>query len=133
MAKPKNTYNFAYLLDGKFSAIKLEQTGPGAEIEITTGGHDYIGEGTYGRVFKVLYNGATCVARELHPHLTLRGAKSCQQQYLSNCQICVNLRHPNIIQFFGVCNSKPSNPPIQVMEKMDCSLEPHIFNLLHCP
>ena len=127
MAKPKNTHNFADLLDGKFSAIKLEQTGPGAEIEITTGGHDYIGEGTYGKVFKVEYNGATCVARELHPDLTLRRAKlSCEEQYLSNCQRCVNLRHPNIIQFFGVCNSKTNNPPLQVMEKMDCSLASYI-------
>ena len=126
MARPKITYNFASLLDGKFSAIKLEQMGSRAEIEITTGCHDYIGEGTYGRVFKVEYNGATCVARELYPNLTLKGAKSCEEQYLSNCQICVNLRHPNIIQFFGVCNSKPNNPPLQVMEKMDCSLTSYI-------
>ena len=123
MAKPKNTY--ANLLDEKFNDIKLEHTGPGAEIEIIAGCDD-IGKGTYGRIFKVEFNGAACVARELHPDLSLKGKSNCEDQYLSNCRKCRDLRHPNIIQFFGVVCNTPNNPPIQVMEKMHCSLTSYI-------
>ena len=124
MAKPKNTYT--NLLDEKFNDIKLGQTGPGAEIEIITG-HDDIGKGTYGRVFKVEFNGAACVARELNPSAALKGKSNHEDQYLSNCRKCRDLRHPNIIQFFGVVlNTEPNNPPIQVMEKMHCSLTSYI-------
>ena len=120
MAKPKNTY--VNLLDEKFSDIRLEHmyTGRGAEINIVAGCDD-IGKGTYGRVFKVEFNGAACVARELHPGLSLKG-NNCEDQYLSNCRKYRNLHHPNIVQFFGVVCTKPNNPPIQVMEKMHCSL-----------
>ena len=124
MAKPKSTYT--NLLDEKFSDIKLEHTGSGAEIEIIAGCDD-IGKGTYGRIFKVKFNGAACVARELHPDVSLKGKSNCEDQYLSNCRKCRDLRHPNIIQFFGVvCNTKPNNPPIQVMEKMHYSLTSYI-------
>ena len=121
MAKSsKNTY--VNLLDEKFSDIKLEHTGPGAEIKIITSCDD-IGKGTYGRVFKVEFNGAACVARELHPNISLKGKTNCEaDQFLSNCRKCRDLRHPNIIQFFGVVCIKPNDPPIQVMEKMHCSL-----------
>ena len=100
MARPKITYNFASLLDGKFSAIKLEQTGSRAEIEITTGCHDYIGEGTYGRVFKVEYNGATCVTRELYPNLTLKGAKSCEERTVF--VELPNMREPTASKYHSV-------------------------------
>ena len=122
MAKSKNTY--VNLLDEKFSDIKLEHTGPGAEIKIIDGCDD-IGKGTYGRVFEVEFNGAACVARELHPGLSLKG-KNFEDQYLSNCRKYRNLHHPNIVQFFGVVCTNPNNPPIQVMEKMYCNLTSYI-------
>lgn len=125
----KNPY--VDLLDGKFSDIKLEHTGPGAEIKIIADWDD-IGKGTYGRVFKVEYNGAACVARELHPDLPLKG-KNCEDQYLSNCRKYRDLHHPNIIQFFGVVCTKPNNPPIQVMEKMHCSLTSYIESFSGIP
>ena len=118
---------FRELLDGEFSyiKIKLEQSGPGNELKI-------IGKGTFGRIFEVQFDGATCAARELDPDLkrkTRNCMRSFAKQYLLNCRNCWDLRHPNIIQFFGVASNdaklsaKPKNPPIlQVMEKMDCSL-----------
>ena len=127
MAKPKN---FATLLDGQFSDIKLDHEGPGAEIKVITG-CDAIGEGTYGRIIQVEYNGAACAARVLNQDLTLKGKSSREELYLSNCQKCMHLRHPNITQIFGVFyNSPPSeqlrSPPIQVMERMAYSLTSYV-------
>ena len=129
MEKTKN--NFNTLLDEKFSDIKLQHTGPDAEIKIIAScDHDPVGEGTYGTIIQVEYNGAACAARKfnLRGGLSLRGNKSSsEKQYLLNCQEWVRLRHPNIIQFFGVfCNTQSSDLPIQVMEKMAYSLTSYV-------
>ena len=52
------------LLDGEFSCVKieLERSGPGNEL----------GSGTFGRIFEVEFDGATCAARELDPDLNLK-------------------------------------------------------------
>ena len=117
----KNYTEFSKLLDGEFSGIKLKleprleqsgQVGPGIIADIE--------EGTLGRIFEVEFDGATCIARELKLKLKGNASKNASMKhYLLNCR---DLRHPNIIQFFGIAQHKPNNQPLQVMEKMDCSL-----------
>ena len=95
-----------------------------AEIKVTT---KEIGAGAFGKVFVAEYYGSVCAAKELNPNLSLevssKGVQKMKENLLKRCQRIFQLRHPNIVQFLGVCY-KPGSPtvPILVMETMDSSL-----------
>ena len=85
-----------------------------------------IGNGAYGRVFEVDYYGLPCAAKQVHSILVLGvsrvGIQRLKENFLTECQQCAELRHPNVVQFLGIYY-KPGLPiPILVMEKMDMSL-----------
>ena len=72
--------------------------------------------GAYGKVFA----GTVCAAKEF---LSLKvGCKGARQENVK-CRRMLQLCHPNIVQFLGVC-SKPGLPTVLllVMKMMDCSL-----------
>lgn len=59
-----------------------------------------LGRGSYGRVFAVKYCGMTCAAKEIHSDL-MQGQRIVDM-FLRECDHCSRLRHPNIVQFFGM-------------------------------
>ena len=64
-----------------------------------------IGRGAYGRVFEVDYEGTLCAAKEVHA-LLLQYAQGedlqkIKDDFLSECQIWITLRHPCVVQFLG--------------------------------
>ena len=89
-----------------------------------------LGRGAYGKVFTVDFLGLPCAAKEIHS-LLIDGVspeekKAIKDGFIRECYHSSLIRHPNIVQFMGVYNAKPSDPrtdlPIMVMELMDTGL-----------
>lgn len=93
-----------------------------------------LGRGAYGRVFTVKYCGQCFAAKEIHSVLLNETGKkereSIRKSFLCECYHCLNLRHPNIVQFIGVYwpEQRSSLLPVMVMELMDCTLKIFIEN-----
>ena len=91
-----------------------------------------IGAGAFGSVEEVAIPGAICAAKKIHdffqdapfsdvPYLNLQHADS-SMQFVRECQLMSTLRHPNIVQFLGVCFFPRSRLPALVMERLLTSL-----------
>ena len=92
-----------------------------------------LGRGAYGRVFTVEYCGLVCAAKEIHPIL-IEGVSPAEKltivnNFIRECRHCSVIRHPNIVQFLGVCYfSKKYDLPVMVMELMNTSLASFVRN-----
>ena len=67
-----------------------------------------IGSGRFGKVFEVKYFGTTCAAKEMQAETMGLGedeVESFKDQYIAQCCKYDMLRHPNIVKFYGVCNT----------------------------
>ena len=87
-----------------------------------------IGAGAYGSVEEVAIPGAICAAKKIHDFLhdtsqlgqvEIRKATT---QFVRECQLMSALRHPNIVQFLGVCFFPGSRLPALVMGRLMTSL-----------
>ena len=82
-----------------------------------------IGAGAYTRVLEVYYCGTSFAAKQIQPSARLReGPQRTKDNYVKECQLCIELRHPNIIQFIGIYHSSDSSLPVMVLEYMSESL-----------
>ena len=91
-----------------------------------------LGQGAYGRVFAVNYNGITCAAkmyveRGLYfkfMHLISPRRGKTRNDFLQECVQHSKLHHPNIVKMLGVYYpSDQDDLPVLVMELMECNLE----------
>jgi len=89
-----------------------------------------LGNGAYGRVFEVDYEGTLCAAKEIHKslleHASDNDLRKLKRDFLAECGSWSKLRHPHIVQFLGKHHdplSSRSELPIIVMEKMQFSLK----------
>jgi len=94
-----------------------------------------LGRGAYGKVYKVKYGGAILAAKKIHRILIDDDVSSQEKQsvvdsFISECEHCSLLNHPNIVKFLGICNppskTKSSNVPVMVMELLDESLTAYV-------
>ena len=108
---------------------------PEKNLEVRDGKE--LGRGAYGRVFTVKYCGHSFAAKEIQRNL-LDGVSDEERDavvksFLQECYRCVNLRHPNIVQFIGVYWSQwQQHLPVMVMEMMECSLTSFIHDKSKC-
>ena len=87
-----------------------------------------LGAGSYGRVVEVDLSGTICAAKFIHKSLVPNESSGTQtyqaQRFAEECHLMSKLRHPNIVQFLGLCTDSTESPfPGLVMERLRCSLD----------
>ena len=89
-----------------------------------------LGRGSEATVLEVNWNGTDCAAKRLHEILledqSPRGVDRLIDNFEAECLTWSKLRHPGIVQFFGIYLEPSSRLPVLVMEKMDTSLRMHL-------
>ena len=85
-----------------------------------------LGNGSYATVSEVEWNGTISAAKRLHDILLEDESPGGTDKLISNfeaeCLTWSKLRHPGVVQFFGVYMKPKSRLPVLVMEKMDTTL-----------
>ena len=76
---------------------------------------------------QVIYNNFTCAGKKLHDHLIAENETedNILKKYHEECKLMLSLRHPNIIQIYGLCLLPDHTLPMIVMEQLRCNL--HAF------
>jgi serine/threonine protein kinase len=95
-----------------------------------------LGVGSFGSVEEVSMNGASCAGKKLHD--VLLRAQSQNRRFLvkklvEECKIMSELKHPNIVQFFGLTFFDDSAYPMIVMEKLDSNLDTFLTSFSSIP
>ena len=89
------------------------------QIRIT---ENELGHGSYAVVMELEYRGLKCAGKKLYRVLYETGIGHAARRYLEECQLLSQTRHPNIVQFLGVCFEEGSQFPILVMEFLPTNL-----------
>ena len=90
-----------------------------------------LGEGAYGCVEELRVNGLVCAGKKIYNTLVdteNEGADHMIEKYHNECKLLASLRHPNIVQFLGICflESQPASTvdlPVLVMEMLQGNLD----------
>ena len=91
-----------------------------------------LGSGAFGVVEEIIVQGTLCAGKMIHetlldPHA--QGVEHVLEKYEQECRIMSSIRHPNIVQFLGLCILKEcSKYPVLVMERLAMSLEDLLHN-----
>ena len=83
-----------------------------------------IGSGAWGMLQEVLYCGVVYVAKEIPSilyEINREHGRKIRYEFLAECYHHSEFRHPNIVQFIGVCFDRRGLPRL-VMEKMEHNL-----------
>ena len=91
-----------------------------------------LGHGAYGKVCKAKCDGLLCAAKIIHETLFDPAAQQRielhrehrlpMRRFEQECEFLNTLRHPNIIQYLGICRDPDTHLPVLLMELMDDSL-----------
>ena len=96
-----------------------------------------LGKGAYTKILSVYYNGVPCAAKRIYPSLLALKLHSrheaiiVEQMFWRECLLHSKLHHPNIVKMLGVCDCY--NPPVLVMELMECNLTQLLENYQNIP
>ena len=85
-----------------------------------------LGVGSFGSVVEITVGGTYYAGKKLHDNLLDsydQGHTMLLDRFVSECKIMSDLRHPNIVQFMGLCFFPESIYPVLVMEQLDTSLD----------
>ena len=82
-----------------------------------------LGHGSYATVLELEYMGLKCAGKKIHELLLRQGDTSYQvRRFEEECRLLSQVRHPNIVQFLGVCFQQRVRAPILVMEFLPTNL-----------
>lgn len=84
----------------------------------------FLGMGSYGAVYKATCDELPCAAKILHlVHLPLKAGDVNTQKVITKfdmeCRLLSHIRHPNIVQYLGMCRHPDTDLPVLLMELMD--------------
>ena len=88
---------------------------PRDQIELTD---EWLGKGSWGRVFEGKYNGCAVAVKQIHDTLL---SPDSQSLYAQKIDVASRCRHPCLLQFIGATNDEGF--PLIVTELMETSLE----------
>ena len=101
-----------------------------------------LGSGSYGLVQTVSYLGSICAAKSIHStlieHVVQQERKRVIENFMNECERCKNIRHPNVVEFYGVYwpseysrkihqDRIPAQIPVMIMELLDKNLDAYIM------
>ena len=85
-----------------------------------------IGRGANGRILEAKWEGVVVAIKEIHSifmnEVSDLEFQSFKRSFLSECKQSSQLRHPNIVRFFGIYHPPGARVPSLVMERLHCSL-----------
>ena len=83
-------------------------------------------KGSYGSIVELDWHGALCVGKELHTVFfdigTRRDMECVLRKFCQEIKMLSGMKHPNIVQFFGIYYSEITSLPVMVMESLQFSL-----------
>lgn len=85
-----------------------------------------LGSGAFGIVDELTVGGTLCAGKMLHTILLdelNNKAYMMVERFISECRLMSQVRHPNVVQFMGLCQFEDCAHPVLVMEKMDTGLD----------
>ena len=89
-----------------------------------------LGHGAFGSVIEMrMVGGELCAGKKIHDALFNPqnvGVQTMIEKFISECDLMSKMRHPNIVNFYGLVFLSENSAPILVMELMDRSLEDYL-------
>ena len=85
-----------------------------------------LGSGAFGVVEELKVGGTLYAGKKLHATLLdahNQGSDRMINRFICECKLMAKIRHPNIVQFMGLCMFDESVHPVLVMEKLDVNFE----------
>ena len=79
-----------------------------------------LGSGAYGAVYQAKCDKLPCAAKILHSSFGY--SKETLDRFRQECEFLESIKHPNIVQFLGLCTDPKSGQTALIMELMDESL-----------
>ena len=95
-----------------------------------------LGGGSYGTVEELEMDGLVCAGKKLYDALIdpeNHDAQRMVDKYYKACSLLSALRHPNIVQFLGICFLPDSCLPVLVTERLQCSLDEFLESTADIP
>ena len=92
---------------------------------------EILGIGSYGKVCRAKCDGLLCAAKLIHetlfdpttqPLAPQREHRLPMRRFEQECEFLGTIRHPNIVQYLGICQDPDTGLPALLMELMDNSL-----------
>ena len=81
------------------------------------------GHGSYATVLELEYMGLKCAGKKIHEMLLRQGDDTYTvRRFEGECRLLSQVRHPNIVQFLGVCFKEGLHAPVLVMEFLPANL-----------
>ena len=82
-----------------------------------------LGRGAFAAVYRAKCGELPCAAKILHDIFhDDPAAQDLKQRFYQECDYLRDIKHPNIVQYLGVCQEPAVNQPVLLMELMDESL-----------
>ena len=79
-----------------------------------------LGRGAYATVYKAKCDELPCAAKILHT--IFHDDPGLKERFYQECEYLKSIKHPNIVQYLGLCQEPAANQPVLLIEVMDQSL-----------